>query len=174
VTRAAWLTLALTWAGCSWLVNPNDKAPLCSTEQDATPCADGCECKDGHCVATAAGCGSEICGNGEDDDCDGETDERIQGGADRCGDLDDNDCDGKIDEDPNPERKEACGNAIDDDCDGKTDEQPDPSRPEACGNAADDDCDGNVDEGHDQDNDGNQWCGDTRKPASEAHPDCDD
>ena len=150
--RAAWLTLALAWAGCSWLVDPNEKAALCSTEENASPCAKGFACVDGHCEPSPEGCDA----------------------TDRCGDMEDNDCDGKVDEEPNLERKEACGNGQDDDCDGKIDEEPDPSRAEACGNSQDDDCDGKTDEGHDQDSDGNQWCGDTRKPASEAHPDCDD
>src|SRR5690606_7771339 len=43
-----------------------------------------------------------------------------------------------------------------------------------CGNAVDDDCDGNVDEGHDQDQDGHQWCGDTRSPSGAELADCDD
>jgi hypothetical protein len=171
LNRLGWLSLVLACSSCSWLVDPDGKAARCSTEDDATPCPNGFECREERCVEA---CGTEVCGNGKDDDCDDVVDERIAGATDRCGDMEDNDCDGKVDEDTDSARTEACGNAIDDDCDGKVDELPDSERPEACGNHADDDCDGNTDEGHDQDADGNQWCGDTRTPEGMQLVDCDD
>jgi len=66
---------------------------------------------------------TEICGNGIDDDCDGQTDEN-------CGSPD-NDSDGYTvaqgdcndnNASINPEAAEVCGNGIDDDCNGQTDE----------------------------------------------------
>lgn len=145
-----WLAAALVsllCGGCTWVVDPNAKGLRCSTDKDATPCPSGYECREGRCVEA---CGVELCGNGRDDDCDGKVDEHAPDVSDRCGDLEDNDCDGKVDEDPDPTRPESCGNAIDDDCDGK------------------------VDEGHDQDQDGKQWCGDTRSPDGRKEADCDD
>ncbi|HJS53104.1 MAG TPA: MopE-related protein, partial [Chitinophagaceae bacterium] len=115
---------------------------------------------------------AEVCGNGIDDDCDGQTDEA-------CGSPD-NDSDGytTVQGDCNdsnatihPGATEICGNSIDDDCDGQVDEgcvNPDndgdgyttaqgdcndnsaaihPGAAETCSNSIDDDCDGQVDEG---------------------------
>ena len=115
---------------------------------------------------------AEVCGNGIDDDCDGQTDEA-------CGSPD-NDSDGytTVQGDCNdsnatihPGATEICGNSIDDDCDGQVDEgcvNPDndgdgyttaqgdcndnsaaihPGAAEICSNSIDDDCDGQVDEG---------------------------
>ena len=77
----------------------------------------------------------EIC-NGEDDDCDGETDERWAVGSNRCGfcssvevcDGMDNDCDGLVDEgvanrcgECAPEPVEVC-DGVDNDCDGVIDD----------------------------------------------------
>ena len=76
----------------------------------------------------------EIC-NGEDDDCDGTTDEGVLNACGQCGDLgsetcdgQDNDCDGQTDEGV----LNACGgcglepdeycDGLDNDCDGQTDE----------------------------------------------------
>jgi hypothetical protein len=53
---------------------------------------------------------------------------------------------------------EKCFDGIDNDCDGKTDEAA--SSADLCGDLLDNDCDGRTDEGHDNDNDGNTWCGD--------------
>jgi hypothetical protein len=148
------LLLSLLGLGvsCTWLVDPDAEAPRCSTEEDATPCADGFECREGRCVETVTNgaCDTERCANNRDDDCDGKTDEHDPALGDRCGDEADNDCDGKVDEDI------------------------DPARPESCGNFEDDDCDGKTDEGHDQDADGAQWCGDTRSPEGMKQADCDD
>jgi len=80
----------------------------------------------------------EICGDGIDNDCDGQIDEGGGIGQNRCGtcgplpkevcDGIDNDCDGQIDEgvrnrcgDCGPEPKEIC-DGIDNDCDGLVDE----------------------------------------------------
>ncbi len=63
-------------------------------------CDDGIECTTDVCNGDST-CdnipadGPEICGNGLDDDCDGEFDELE---IERCGDLVDNDCDGNVDE----------------------------------------------------------------------------
>ena len=114
---------------------------------------------------------SEICGNGIDDDCDGQTDEGC-GSPDNDGDGytvahgDCNDNNALV----HPGATEVCGNGIDDDCDGQTDEgcgSPDndgdgytvaqgdcndnnasvhPGAMEVCGNGIDDDCDGQTDE----------------------------
>jgi hypothetical protein len=114
---------------------------------------------------------TEICGNGIDDDCDGQTDEAC-GSPDNDGDGytvaqgDCNDNNAAI----HPGAAEICGNGIDDDCDGQTDEacsSPDndgdgytvtqgdcndnnaaihPGAAEVCNNSIDDDCDGQVDE----------------------------
>ncbi len=102
--------------------------------------------------------------NGQDDDCDGRTDEGVLNSCGQCGgspvevcnDADD-DCDGRTDEGV----RNACGgcgavpvevcNGLDDDCDGAIDEEV----VNACGGCAavqaelcnnvDDDCDGQVD-----------------------------
>ncbi|MBW2701173.1 MAG: trypsin-like serine protease [Deltaproteobacteria bacterium] len=135
---------------------------------------------------------TEVCNDGIDNNCDGQTDE----GCGTCIDADDDgicvpaDCD---DNDPNvnPNVEEVCGNNIDDNCDGNTDEGcgtctdldedgycndvdcddndrlVNPGAIERCGNNVDDDCDGQTDEGcstcTDADDDG--YCNDV---------DCDD
>jgi hypothetical protein len=91
----------------------------------------------------------ELC-NGEDDDCDAETDEDAWGAGDPCGTAEGPcergvvrctdgvlECAGGI-----APVSETC-NGIDDDCDGETDEHPTTER---CGNGVDDDCDGLTDE----------------------------
>ncbi len=123
----------------------------------------------GFCEENACGeCGPapvEVC-NGEDDDCDGSTDEGVVNSCGECAPQEvevcngaDDDCDGLTDEG----QLNDCGgcgalpaevcNDEDDDCDGSTDEGvrnvcgecgPDPV--EVC-NGEDDDCDGSVDEG---------------------------
>jgi hypothetical protein len=151
------------------------------------PCID--EDGDGHCVP--ADCDDsnanihpkapELCDNGIDDNCNGQTDEG-------CGNVCiDNDQDGHcIPADCNdantnvhPRAPEICGNGIDDNCDGRIDENcggpcvdwdgdghcapadcddRDPAiRPgadEICGNGIDDNCDGATDEGCDEPGDG--------------------
>ena len=79
----------------------------------------------------------EVC-DGEDNDCDGETDERWAVGSNRCGFCDgtelcdwlDNDCDGFVDEG----LRNACGDCL-------------PVPEESLCDGEDDDCDGLVDEG---------------------------
>jgi hypothetical protein len=68
----------------------------------------------------------------------------------------------------------VCGDQRDNDCDSKIDEDPDPAGKDTCGDGKDNDCDGETDEGHDQDMDGNQWCGDTTTPGGSAMGDCND
>ncbi|MBX7052489.1 MAG: putative metal-binding motif-containing protein, partial [Flavobacteriales bacterium] len=87
---------------------------------------------------------TEVCGNGTDDDCDGDTDEVgmntyfADADGDGYGDAsnstmdctqplgyvsDDTDCD-DADENVNPGVDEVCNNALDDNCDGNTDDIP--------------------------------------------------
>jgi len=98
-------------------------------QDEGTPCDDGNPCtlndtEDGNCncVGTPA---TEICGNGIDDNCDGQADEGCN-----TGNLD-NDADGFTpdqgdcnDGDPavNPGAFDIAGNGIDDNCDGVVDE----------------------------------------------------
>ncbi|MGB9167980.1 MAG: LamG-like jellyroll fold domain-containing protein [Nitrososphaeraceae archaeon] len=63
---------------------------------------------------------TEICGNGIDDDLDGQIDENC---TEKCGNGIDDDLDGQIDENCT----EICGNGIDDDLDGQIDEGCPPS-----------------------------------------------
>lgn len=69
----------------------------------------------------------EICGDEQDNDCDGEVDEGCEACVPEeeiCGDDQDNDCDGQIDEGCEacvPE-EEVCGDGQDNDCDGQIDE----------------------------------------------------
>jgi len=107
------------------------------------PCQDGtqqCEMLGegwGECLGAVLP-GPEVCGDGIDNDCDGEADEGGGIGQNRCGgcgpepeevcDGLDNDCDGQIDEgvrnrcgDCGPEPEEVCDGS-DNDCDGLIDE----------------------------------------------------
>ncbi|MBN1770725.1 MAG: hypothetical protein JXB32_05655 [Deltaproteobacteria bacterium] len=132
---------------------------------------------------------AEVCGNGRDDDCDGDTDEGC-GCTDGDGDTwcPPDDCD---DGDPqvHPGAVETCRDGRDEDCDGLTDEDcgcadedgdtwcpPEdcddsdpwthPGAPDGCGDGRDDDCDGLTDEDCGcADVDGDGWC---------ADEDCDD
>jgi hypothetical protein len=81
-------------------------------------------------------CGPEVCGDGIDNDGDGQIDE---GCVEICGDGIDNDGDGQIDEGC----VEICGDGIDNDGDGQVDE----GCVEICGDGVDNDGDGQVDEG---------------------------
>jgi hypothetical protein len=107
------LLLLAAALGCSALVDPRNPEPLCDQPDGGERvCPEGLGCVEGRCTRV---CGTEV-----------------------------------------------CGNSIDDDCDGKIDEQDALGR-EVCGNVVDDDCDGKADEGHDFDQDGYTWCGDTTK-----------
>ncbi len=157
-------------------------------DQDGTCAPTDCDDGDGAVHPGAA----EACGNGVDDDCNGQTDEGCAActDADQDGRCEDVDCD---DADPavHPDAAERCGNGVDDDCDGQTDEDCQdctdedadgycadvdcddgdeyafPGANEYCGNRMDDDCDGQVDEGCEActDVDGDGFCTDA---------DCDD
>ncbi len=159
--RSRVLLLSALVAAATACVSPrlDELAELeCVTRAD---CADGEACVVGACVA----CGPEAC-NGDDDDCDGHTDEDfdLRRSADHCGacgqicagECRDGLC-AEADAGPDatpctPAGDEIC-NGADDDCDGQTDE----GALNACGacgdlpietcNGADDDCDGQTDEG---------------------------
>lgn len=76
--------------------------------------------------------GTEICGDGIDNDNDGLIDEGCNpGGPEICGDLIDNDGDGQIDEGCNQKKVEICGDGVDNDDDGQIDEdcEADTARP---------------------------------------------
>jgi hypothetical protein len=136
---------------------------------------------------------AELCGNGEDDDCDGETDEGYDVGAGCTAGVGVCAVEGRLacsgdglavvcDAEPRTPAEELCGNGLDDDCDGESDEDfelgagcvvglgaceragmrlcdavtgavicsvaPGLPSPELCGNRVDDDCDGETDEGY--------------------------
>ena len=132
-------------------------------------------CKNDDCDDTRKGVhpgATELCGNGLDDNCDGQTDEG-------CPVCVDNDNDGSCQPDDcndndaavHPGAAEVCGNQVDDNCNGQTDEgcatcsdvdgdgycasidcndndsNVHPGAPEICGNHVDDNCDGDTDEG---------------------------
>jgi hypothetical protein len=116
-------------------------------------------------ACSGQGPAGEAC-NGQDDDCDGRTDEGVANRCGGCGPVgdevcngQDDDCDNRVDEGLlnvcgacGPLPREVC-NAQDDDCDGRVDE----GTTNACGgcgalpaeacNGQDDDCDGRTDEG---------------------------
>lgn len=126
--------------------------------------------------------GGEVCGDGEDNDGDGSTDEGVDEDADGyftcdvpdlvdCDDTNaavhpeqddscdglDNDCNGTMDDldlDADTYVDVACGGP---DCDD-TDADVYPGRAESC-DLADNNCDGEVDEGFDADDDGFSHCG---------------
>jgi hypothetical protein len=145
----------------------------CCTQGDVRSCGSAvglCTLGEQRCVneqwdeCDGASAVAELC-DGEDNDCDGRTDEGTLNVCGDCGPVPsescngvDDDCDGRTDEgtlnacgDCGPVPSESC-NGVDDDCDGRTDEGtlnacgdcgPVPS--ESC-NGVDDDCDGSTDE----------------------------
>ena len=68
----------------------------------------------------------DVCGNGLDDDCSGQTDDACcTPSPELCGDQTDNDCDRAVDEGCGCSLTETCLNGLDDDCDGRTDRDDD-------------------------------------------------
>ena len=90
----------------------------------------------------------EVCGDGIDNDGDGQIDEGCPPPpVEVCGDGIDNDGDGQIDEGCPPPPVEVCGDGIDNDGDGQIDEGCPPPPIEVCGDGIDNDGDGQIDEG---------------------------
>ncbi len=154
--------------------------PLFSDLPDYGIC--GCEdvdqdgvCADEDCLDTDARVypgAAEACGDGRDNDCDGQTDE----GCASCLDSDQDGYCAEVDCDDaaaaaNPGASERCGDGVDNDCDGATDEgcatcvdgdqdgycadvdcfdddpAAHPGAAEVCGDGKDNDCSGAADEG---------------------------
>jgi len=91
---------------------------------------------------------AEVCGDGEDNDCDGTVDDGcVACAAEVCGDGEDNDCDGVVDNGCVVCTPEVCGDGLDNDCDGAVDDGCVVCTAEACGDGVDNDCDGQADEG---------------------------
>ncbi len=67
--------------------------------------------------------------------------------AEVCGDGEDNDCDGAVDDGCAACTAEVCGDGLDNDCDGVVDDGCVVCTPEVCGDGLDNDCDGTVDDG---------------------------
>jgi hypothetical protein len=89
---------------------------------------------------------AEQCGDGIDNDLDGQVDEDCPPPVEVCGDMIDNDNDGLIDEDCLPPPVEICGDLIDNNGNGEVDEGCPPPPVEVCGDGADNNGDGQVDE----------------------------
>ena len=143
--------------------------------------------------------GAEICGNGEDDDGDGEVDEGCPvepdaGPEEDGGDLVDEDHDGYSPDDPDEDRQdcddlqslvhpgaiEVC-NSIDDDCDGDVDEDCGPCQEdEDCGEGricVDEECASGCRRDSQCDSDQecvDGQCQDVEQPACEEEDDCGD
>jgi len=100
---------------------------------------------DGRCKTRADTAETEICGDGIDNNCDGDVD---------------------YDDTNGPFGVEICGNGLDDDCDGDIDEEGSGGQ-EICGDGIDNNCDGEVDEGCDCDESDPDCCDKKRgKPVS--------
>ncbi|HEY6881781.1 MAG TPA: putative metal-binding motif-containing protein [Polyangiales bacterium] len=145
------LVLLAVALGCSALVDPRNDEPRCDQPDGAARvCPEGLSCVEGRCKRA---CGTEVCRNNIDDDCDGQIDEVDALGRDTCGDAIDNDCDGTVDEgsDYDNDGYTWCGNtAAPDpdrpsiDCDDRL-ASVNPGLPENC-DGQDNDCDSRVDE----------------------------
>ena len=132
------------YPGASELCNGQDDDCDGETDeaQDMAPCPitneyGTCEgvslCQGGVVVCDGTAAGPEVC-NGQDDDCDGATDEGLpdndaDGVADCVDEDDDNDGDPDVTDcapmDPaiSASATESCGDGVDQDCDGQTDEE---------------------------------------------------
>jgi len=162
------------------------------TDVDLDTYCDDVDCNDGDAAVNPGA--SEVCGNGADDDCNGQTDDGCACTDDDddgfCAGVDCNDGNPAV----NPDADENCTNTIDDDCDGKADAQDDDCAGcvdqdqdgqcadvdcddgdaavfkdgvERCRNQRDDDCDGLTDEGCED-------CLDVDQDGFCADVDCDD
>ncbi len=149
------------------------EAASCTDADGDGVCADQGDCDDND-AAMKPGL-NEVCGDGKDNNCDGQTDEECGGPACTDGDgdgvcADAGDCDDS-DAATHPGAVEACGDQKDNDCDGQTDEdcagcldqdgdgycatvdcddsdaQVNPAAEEVCDDGVDNDCDGQKDEG---------------------------
>jgi hypothetical protein len=146
------VVLAVGLAACSWLVNPEEEGPKCSSKDAGDdPCPKGTSCLDGRCRIFQCVAGEkEICGDGVDNDCNGRTDEPTNE-PEMCNNADD-DCDGKKDEDHDRDNDGFtwCGDLNDDssaDCDNLNDKVR-PGGEELC-DGLDNNCNGVRDESTD-------------------------
>ncbi len=120
---------------------------------------------------------AEVCGNGSDDDGDGDVDEDC--GSDspeiECDDGVDNDADGSVDcADSDCPCTEICGDGVDNDLDGAKDcADSDCSCTEDCSDGVDNDADGAIDCA-DSDCPCTEVCGDSLDNDKDGKTDCDD